>query len=67
MTFADDPHLIERLARLAEFHELPEPVIVQLAMMASELQRQPAPAVYEQITRSKRAPRPQQPRLRVVG
>ena len=49
MTLADDPHLIERIARMAVFHELPTPVLVQMTLMASELLRRPATAVHDEI------------------
>jgi hypothetical protein len=51
MTFADDPHLVERIARLAVFHDLPTPVVVQMTLMASELLRRPAGAVHEEVER----------------
>jgi len=51
MTFADDPHLVERIARLAVFHDLPTPVLVHMTLMASELLRRPAGSVHEEVQR----------------
>jgi hypothetical protein len=70
---ADDPHLIERLARLAAFHDLPGPVVVEMTMLASELQRRPVSDVYAEIRnriaeirRRDEGDRKPRPRLRVI-
>lgn len=49
MNPADDPHLIERLALLAAFHDLPVPVLVQMSMMAAELQRRDVGDVHAEL------------------
>jgi hypothetical protein len=49
MNPSDDPHLVERLARLAAFHDLPKPVVVQLTLMAAELLQVPAERVHAEI------------------
>ena len=72
MSCADDPHLVERLARLAAFHELPAPVVVQMTLMAAELLRRPADLVHEEITGRianllDRDGRQRRPTLRVIG
>jgi hypothetical protein len=70
MTLADDPHLVERIARLAAFHDLPVPVVVQLTLMVSELHRRPAGAVHDEIERRiyeiRTTPDAPKPRFRVV-
>lgn len=72
MNQADDPHLLERIARLAVFHDLPLPVVVHMSVAASELQRRPADQVYAEIERRIRHLRSggspvTRPRLRLVG
>jgi hypothetical protein len=71
MTLADDPHLVERIARMAVFHGLPAPVVVQMTLMASELQRRPANLVHREIEQRIAALRAaegeQRPTLRVLA
>jgi hypothetical protein len=71
---ADDPHLVERIARLAVFHDLPTPVVVQMTLMASEILRRPAPQVHEEVERrmaalqaAERRAAPPPPTLRLVS
>jgi hypothetical protein len=66
---AEDPHLIERVARLAAFHDLPVPVVVQMVMMAAELKRRPVAAVHAEVEariRQLKAGGAARPALRVV-
>ena len=49
MNPSDDPHLVERLARLAAFHDLPKPVVVQMTLMAAELLQVPAERIHAEI------------------
>lgn len=51
MNPADDPHLVERIARLAAFHELPMPVLVEMVVMAAELKQRPAGDVWAEVER----------------
>lgn len=71
MTLADDPHLIERIARMAVFHDLPTPVLVQMTLMASELRREPANIVHDEIERRirelRRCSQPPRPALRLIA
>lgn len=46
---ADDPHLVERIARLAAFHDLPMPVLVEMVVMAAGLKRRPAGDVWAEV------------------
>lgn len=48
---AHDPHLVECIARVAAFHNLPVLVIVQMTLMASELRRRPAADVHVELER----------------
>lgn len=80
MSPADDPHLVERIARLAAFHDLPAPVIVEMVVLAAEVKRLPVGAVYAEVqarieqlrkdqSRAEAATRGVRPRpaLRLVG
>jgi hypothetical protein len=68
MSPADDPHLVERIARLAVFHELPMPVVVQMTLMASVLMQRAAGDVHEEVERriASLKARAGRPALRVV-